>query len=63
MPRQLSLEKLVYVKDGPMNLLLKLVKIRSLTAEIFLIWKNVARTNIAWTNVTMTVRISSRLSQ
>ena len=29
-----------------------LVKIGSVTAEIFLIWTNVARTNVAWTNVT-----------
>ena len=32
-----------------------LVKIRSVTAEIFLIWTNVARTNVALTNVTVTV--------
>ena len=31
-----------------------LVKIKSVTAEIFLIWTNVARTNIVWTNVTVT---------
>jgi len=31
------------------------VKIRSVTAEIFLIWANVARTNVAWTNITATV--------
>ena len=37
-----------------------LVKIGSVTAEIFLIWTNVARTNVAWTNVTVTVEISSR---
>ena len=29
-----------------------MVKIRSVTAEIFLIWTNVARTNVALTNVT-----------
>ena len=29
-----------------------LVKIRSLTAEIFLVWTNVARTNVAWINIT-----------
>ena len=32
-----------------------LVKIWSVTAEIFLIWTNVSRTNVAWTNVTVTV--------
>ena len=30
-----------------------MVKIGSVTAEIFLIWTNAARTNIAWTNVNM----------
>ena len=40
-----------------------LVKIRSVIAEIFLIWTNVARTNVAWTNVTVTVGICSRCSQ
>ena len=39
------------------------VKIRSVTAETFLIWTNVARTNVAWinvawTNVTVTVGVS-----
>ena len=29
-----------------------MVKIGSVTAEIFLIWTNVARTNVAWINVT-----------
>ena len=33
------------------------IKIRSLTAEIFLIRTNVAKTNVAWINVTMTVGI------
>ena len=37
-----------------------MVKIGSVTAEIFLIWTNVARTNVASTNVTMTVGICSR---
>ena len=40
-----------------------LVKIRSVTAEIFLIWTNVARTNVTWTNVTLTVGICSECSQ
>ena len=39
------------------------VKIGSVTAEIFLIWTNVTRTKVAWTNVTMTVEICSRWSQ
>ena len=29
----------------------------SVKDEIFLIWTNVARTNVAWTNVTVTVGI------
>ena len=37
-----------------------LVKIGSVTAEIFLIRTNVARTNVAWTNVTVTVGMCSR---
>ena len=37
-----------------------LVKIRSLTAEIFLIWTDVARTNVAWTYVTVNVGICER---
>ena len=32
-----------------------LVKIGSVTAKIFLICANVARTNVVWTNVTVTV--------
>ena len=31
------------------------VKIRSVTAETFLIWTNIARTNVAWISVTMTI--------
>ena len=34
-----------------------------LCPEIFLIWINVARTNVAWTNVTVTDGICSRWSQ
>ena len=34
---------------------ISLVKIGSVTAEIFQIWANVARTNVAWINVTVTV--------
>ena len=40
-----------------------LVKIESVTAEIFLIWTNVTRINVAWTNVIVTVDICSRGSQ
>ena len=36
-----------------------LVKIGSLAAEIFLIWTNVARTNVTWTKVT--VRLGKKL--
>ena len=36
------------------------IKIGSVTVEIFLILTNVAKTNVAWTNVTMTVGICSR---
>ena len=32
-------------------------KIGSVTAEMFFIWANFARTNVSWTNVTMTVEI------
>ena len=43
----------------PGTYLESLVKIGSVTAEIFLIWTNVARTNIAWTDVIVTVGICS----
>ena len=41
------------------------MKIRSVTAEIFLLWTNVARTNVArtnvaWTNVNLIVGICHR---
>ena len=39
------------------------VKIGLVTAETFLIWTNVARTNIPRTNVTVAVKICSRWSQ
>merc|ERR1711954_347672 len=39
------------------------VKIGSVIVEIFLIWTNVTRTNVAWTNVIVTVGICSRCSQ
>ena len=40
-----------------------MAKIGSVTAEIFLIWTNVARRNVAWTNVTVTVDICERWFQ
>ena len=40
-----------------------MVIVEPVTAEIFLIWTIVARTNVAWTNVNMTVGICSRGSQ
>ena len=45
------------------NCHLNLVEIVSVTAEIFLIWTNVARTNDAWTNVPVTVGTCSIRSQ
>ena len=38
-------------------------KIGSVIAELFLIWTKVAKTNVAWTNVTVTVRICEIWSQ
>ena len=40
-----------------------LVKIGSVTAEIMLIWTNVAKTYVTWTNVTVTFDICQRWSQ
>ena len=40
-----------------------LVKIGSVTAEIFLIWTNVTVTNVTWTNVAVTTEIFYRGSQ
>ena len=34
-----------------------------ITAEVLLIWTNVTRTNVAWTNVTVTFGICFRCSQ
>ena len=44
----------------PGTYLKNLVKIGSVTAEMFLIWTNVTRTNVARTNVTFIVGICSR---
>ena len=41
----------------PGTYLYSLVKIGSVTDEIILIWTNVARTNVAQTNVNLIVRI------
>ena len=47
---------LTHENDDPKKLGPKsFVKIRRVTAEILLIWTNVARVCVAWTNVTMTV--------
>ena len=40
-----------------------LVKIGLVRTEIFLTWTNVARTDVAWTNVTMRVGICQSWSQ
>ena len=50
-------------KMVPGTYLSNYLKIRSASAKIFLIWTNVARTNIAWTNVAIAVEICSRWSQ
>ena len=60
LPGKLSPWQLASVKDCPR------IKIDSVTAEIlliFLIWTNVGRTNVVWTNVTLTVGICSTCSQ
>ena len=51
--RVLGPKKLGQKNLGPKNCL---VKIGPVTAEILQIWTNVARTNVAWTNVTETVK-------
>ena len=48
------------LKMVPRIYLQSLVKVGSVTAEIFLIWTNVAGTNVAWTNVTGIIEIRSR---
>ena len=40
-----------------------MISIGQVTAEILLIWTNVPRTNVAWTNVVVTVVICCRFSQ
>ena len=63
LPEQMLLRQLASVKDGPRMLSEKFGqnRISNVTAEIFLIGTNVARTNVAWTNAN--VRIYSRCSQ
>ena len=50
-PKKFGSNKMLVQKNsGPQNIGFKnLVKIVSVTAEIFLIWTNVARTNVVWT--------------
>ena len=55
--------QLASVKRVPVTLgtyLESLVKIGPVTAEILLIWTNVARTNVVWTSVTVLVYICQR---
>ena len=59
---QMLMWLLEFVQDVPRNLP-SLVKIGSVTADIFLIWTNVARTNVACTNLTMTAGICQRRFQ
>ena len=35
-----------------------MVQFESVTSEILLLWTNVARTNVAWTDVTVTVSVT-----
>ena len=51
------------LKIVPGNCLKSLVQNESVTAEILLIWTNVARANVAWTNVMVNVGICFRWSQ
>ena len=55
MPDKFQLNSQNLLKMVPGTYLQSLVNIRSVTAEIYLIWTNVGRTNVAWTNVTVTV--------
>ena len=51
--KKLCPQRLGPLKLGPKSK----VEIKSVTAEIFLIWTNIAKTNVAWTNVTVTFGI------
>ena len=61
--RQISPQQLNLLEMVPGAYLKTFVKIMSVTAELFLIWTNVARTNVAWTNVIVAVEICSRSPQ
>ena len=55
---------LAHKNEGPQKLVAKsLVKIGSVTAEIFLLWINVTKTNVALTNITVADGICSGCSQ
>ena len=58
-PKYFGTQKVCVKQLGPKSL----VKIGSVTAEIFLIWTNVARINVVWTDFSVTVGICSRVSQ
>ena len=40
-----------------------MIKIESVTAEILLIWTNVARTKVAWTNVIVTITLVTDIGE
>ena len=46
--------QLASVKEGPRD---SLVKIGLVTPEIFLIWTNVTRMDVEWTNITIKVGV------
>ena len=52
-----SFKAAYYVKIRSVTAEISFVQIKSVTAEILLIWNNGIRTNVAWTNVTVTVFI------
>ena len=56
-PKKLLVQKIFESKKIFGTYVSSLVKIRSERAEILVEWAIVARTNIAWTNVTVTVGI------
>ena len=61
-PKKLGPNKILIYKNFKTSKILCLkilVNIGLVIAEIFFIWTNVARTNISWTNVIVTVGICS----
>ena len=62
-PKKVVIVGVVVVIVSHKNLTLKFGQHWGSTAEIFLIWKNVPRTNFPWTNVNLIVGIFSRCSQ